>query len=473
MGNSLSHTMSAEALSAQADMTEEYDWDIYPQMTQHPHTIIAGDVVDIRARTGTTSVGVVFENPTIVKGSAWKNRETPEGFDSAAEFNAALRAATTDVEDYANGTEVTEEIQSTAREAIEAAVDEDIDFSAGEDAYEAHRLGVDYKLADEGDRDFKRQEVDDTLLGVSVGSDTFPSTQVETIEEDRVMVWYRGISGQFIGQALDFNGRPSARFKDDGYLVKGLLQNPLGWFDRDEDNYPDLVDTTNRRDIASRDGKGMPPRFARPAVLRDDVEGREVFIDIARYNDGNMLSATTAFNEGDWTIEEYLDAAGGSDSVFETLDSLEGPQPRYEESPEEVLVGAFDLDSGDDIEYLYDLHDGNGWQPIPDNAFYGVGDQGSDGDSGGSFDTPELAGDSVEHPTDQEVEFAEMLSEMLAGTGADPDDGGTFKDPTGDGFTDLEGVVGHNADQFSVTPSVDAIREVIYENVSHLDADDL
>lgn len=463
--------MSTEAESADADNDTDEGWDIYPQVTQHPHTIIVGEeVADVRfggtLDSGTENtghnVGVVFKNPTVARGTLWQNREVPDGFDSAADFNAVARTATFD--NYANGVEITDDAREEAQERIEEALDEEIDFDA-DDAYQNLRLAVDYKVADPDDRDFDRKSIEvdgeEHVSGISVGSDEFASEQADEFDEDYVMVWYRGISGQFIMSALDFNGRPSARFKEDGYLVKGLMQHPLGWFDRDTENYPDLVETTDRRKLASQNELGRPPRVARPPVLRDDIGGEEVFVEIDRYEGGRMLSSTVAYNDFDG--DDYEDA-----TVIE---------PRYEgagdpPTPEDVLVETFDLDGEADISEVYELYHGDGWQPEPDGAFFGTGDGDEEsGSSGGSFDAPSVSDDEVDHPTESEVEFGQMIAEVIAGTGVDPDEEGALTLNGED--MDLEGAVGTNASQFGVTPDVSAIRRVVYENTSHLDTDDL
>lgn len=468
--------MSAEAQSADADTTPVQDEndavatvengnELYPQVTHHPHSIIVGEeIVDVvtsasissdTENTG-TGVGVVYKNPTIPKGSLWKNREVPTTFDSASEFNTTLKTAFADVGDYVNGVEIEDESTvETAQERVQAATDDNIDFE--NDEYRDYRLKVDYKVADKGDREAEVQEISGQVLGIDVGGGVFPSEEVDEFVHDRIMVWYGGIAGQFIMRALDFNGRPSARYKDDGYLVKGLFQHPLGWFDRDTENYGDLVETTDRSKLArspDSGGLGRPPRVARPPVLRDDIEGESAFIEIGRYNGGNMLEATIAFNDFD------------SDN-YEEATQIE---PRYEQEPEEVLVEEFDADSATDV---YSLFHGDGWQPEPDNA----GEGESEDTSGASFDVDVDTGDDddaddggVEHPTDDEVQFGEMVAEKLAGTGATPDQE-IF--PVDGGKTDLEGLVGHNAEEFAETPDVDAIREVVYENVNHLDTEDL
>lgn len=452
----------AETQSADADNDgdAENEQTIYPQVTQHPHSIIVGDeIVDVftsadldssKEQTG-TGIGVVWRNPTVAKGELWKNREVPDGFATGRTFMST-------VYDAAGENDVSDDEQAEARERlVDAGVidstDVDIEISRSQQGTKA-MVGdddisvptVDYKMA--SGKSAEVQEVSGTVLGVDVGGGTFPSERVDAFEEDEVLVWYGGIAGQFIARAFDFNGRPSARYKDDGYLVKGLFQHPLGWFDRDTEDYD--VETTDRSKLAraqSNGGLGRPPRVARPPVLRDDIDGESVFVEIDHYNGGPMLEATIAFN--DFEGDNWEDAT-----------QLE---PRYEESPEEVLAATFE-----EPNEVYSLYHGDGWQPKPDNAQPVMGtDQDEDG-GGGSFDLgdTDVDDDAVEHPTDDEREFAQMVSEKIAGTGATPDE--AFASQGG-----LEGIVGNNADQFGVTPDVEAIRTVVYENTSHLDVDDI
>jgi hypothetical protein len=456
--------MSAEAQSADADNdeaeSENNERTIYPQVTQHPHSIIVGDeVVDIftsanldsgTEKTG-TSVGVVWKNPTIAKGNLWKNREVPEGFETGRTYMNVVYAAAGQDDDM----DAEEALDRLVDAGVIDSTDVDIEISRSQQGTKAIVNGeddisvptVDYKMASGKAGDV--QEVGGTVLGIDVGGGVFPSEQVEEFEEDEVLVWYGGIAGQFIMRAFDFNGRPSARYKDDGYLVKGLFQHPLGWFDRDTEDYD--VETTNRSKLAkSQDngGLGRPPRVARPPILREDVAGESVFVEIDHYNGGPMLEATIAFN--DFEGDDWEDAT-----------QLE---PRYEQDPEEVLAATFD-----EPNEVYALYHGDGWQPEPGNAQPVMGtDQDAESGGGGSFDIgdTDLDDDSVEHPTEQERQFAEMISEKIAGTGATPDE--AFASKGG-----LEGVVGSNTDQFNVTPDVEAIRKVIYENTGHLSTDDI
>lgn len=463
--------MSATTESADADTTEEDESDndertTYAQVTQHPETTIVGEeIVEMvtsasidsdQEKTG-TGVGIVYRNPTVVGGTVWKQTGLPEGFDSAAEWNEVLKTALADEGDWVNGVEVEQDEIDDAVVRIDAGLGEDDEFDSENAEYRDYRLPVDYKVVDEDDREAEVQSAEfqgeTVVTGVDVGGGSFNSERVDEFVHDEIMVWYGGISGQFILRALDFNGRPSARFKEDGYLVKGLFQHPLGWFDRDTENYGDLVETTDRSNLArsaDRGGLGRPPRVARPPVLRSDIEDEEVFIEIGRYNGGDMLEATIAFN----------DFEGGA------VEEATQIEMAYEQEPEEILKEEFDVENTTEV---YDLYHGDGWQPEPDNA----GDGETDDTSGGSFDVDVDTGDDDSDDdgiTEDEQSFGQMVAENIAGSDATPDmDIFTVQGEN----TDLEGLVGDNADQFSETPDIDNIREVIYENASHLDVEDL
>ncbi len=460
------------ATQQSADEADDDSFEYYPQVKQHPHTIITGEIVDaIVPRIDSdvenpgTSVGVVFENPTVSRGTLWETTNVPDAFDTASEFADTLELAAAEPDgttNYVRDTEVTEATINGAREELVAAgvidsTDADIEVnyssqgkSATINGTESISIpGADYKVADPTDQQASVTEVGGQTLGIDVGSGPFESEQVDAFDSERVMVWYGGITGQFVMQALDFNGRPSVRYKDDGYLMKGLLQHPIGWFERDVQNF-DSVPTTDRSELASADGLGRPPRPARPLVLRDDLTG-EQFIELGRLNGGQMFEVSVCFNDFD------------GDAVEEATEI----EPNYDPNPEEVLASEFENPSE-----VYELYHGDGWQNKPDNAQPIVG-EGADNDvdtSGASFDISVNADESVEHPTDTERAFGERIAEQLAGTGVSPDEPifGSDDDPMA-----LEGLVEANADNFDVDPDVDAIREVIYENTAHLDTDDL
>lgn len=460
--------------SADADTDDEAQDDeftYYPQVTQHPTTIIEGDIAEIVTGadidgdvedTG-SSFGVVFEDATVEgDGTIWQNRDIPEGFTSSAEFNDALKVAIngTDI-DYIRGREVTEELVEESRERIANTLDAEGEFSDLD--YDEHSVsGTDFKVADPTDGSADVQEVNGETLGIDVGGGVFSAEQVENFgDADRIMVWYGGMSGQFVGRGLDFNGMPFARYNvaededDNDYLVKGLFQVPIGWRgDTDVEEYGE-VPTTDRSKLAT--DLGRPPRVARPPVLRDDIDGR-AFIAIGRYNGGQMHEVHIGRGADDY--EDILELTRDGDLSDDDYDAID---MKYDQSPEERLSAEFNNPSE-----AYALYTGEGWQDEPEGADpFGS----STSAEGGSFDVDvEVDEDEVDHPTEQEVEFAEMVSEKIAGTGVSPDEE-IF--PVDDGKVDLEGLVGSNSGEFQVTPDVDAIRTVVYENTAHLNPDDL
>jgi len=90
-------SQSAEADNDEAESEDNDEFTYYPQVTQHPTTVIEGDIADIVTgadidsgveQTG-SSFGVVFENPEVVgDATVWKNRNIPEGFGQSDESSA-------------------------------------------------------------------------------------------------------------------------------------------------------------------------------------------------------------------------------------------------------------------------------------------------------------------------------------------------------------------------------------------------
>jgi len=433
----------------------EEDFQYHPQTTQHPSTIIEGNVVDIVTgadlddnieNTG-SNFGVIIENPTVPEGTIWRNRNIPDGFESTSEYNDTLRVAIegTDI-NYIRGREVTDSLVEEAR----SAVTDEVDGEWGELSYEEEKVdGTDFKVADPTDQEASVQEINGNTLGIDVSGGVFESEEVEELS-DTIMVWYGGMAGQFLSRALDFNGLPFARYTDDGYLMKGLYQAPIGWRgDADVDQF-DNVPSTNRKELAT--DLGRPPRVARPPLLRDDIDDR-VAIDLGRLNGGDMYEIHAI---------RALDDYSGYLNDDEEADELD---MRYDNAPEERLAEEFD-----NPDEIYTLYTGEGWQDTPDNAQNVTDDSGEDG--GGSFNVDVSDDDSggVDHPTDGEVQFAEMVAEQIAGTGADPRED-IFNAAGND--VDLEGLIGANSGNFEVTPDVDAITEAVFERVEHLSTSDL
>jgi len=464
----------SESADADTDEAQDDEFTYYAQVTQHPTTIIEGDIVEIVTKevdgdkeSTDNSFGVVFEDPEVTAGTLWQNDSIPEGFVSTSEFNDTVRIAVEGTDnDYVRGREVTDEVVEDARARLEDA-GVDADFEEAE--YEDLRIGgTDYKVADPDDDEASIQyNSDGDQTGIDVSGGEFESNKVDEFDADRIMVWYGGMSGQRIGRALDFNGMPFARFTDpdegdDPYLVKGLFQAPIGWRgDADVEQF-DHVETTDRSELAraeSRGGLGRPPRVARPAILRDDIEGRS-FIALGRYQGGQMYETHVGRALDDYS--DFLSLLLDDEDPSDEYDEI---GLKYDQDADEVLASEFD-----NPREVYGLYHGEGWQDEPENADWGV--SGADND-GGNFDTPDVDvdDDSIEHPTEQERAFAEGVAEKIAGTGADPDD--AIFPISDDENVGLEGLVDHNSDSFQVEPDVDAIREVVYENAGHLDTDDL
>jgi len=448
----------SESADADADADAENDeFTYYPQVTQHPTTVIEGDIVDLVTgadiddgveQTG-ASFGVVYEDAEVVgDGTVWRNRNIPDGFETTSEYNDTIRMAQAgDNTNYVRGREVTDEAIEAAQDRLdEAGVDyDDSDYD------EIKVSGTDYKVSDPSDTESEVDEVtfdgETKVTGIDVGGGTFKSEQVDGFESDRIMVWYGGMSGQFVGRGLDFNGMPFARYTEDGYLIKGLFQVAIGWRgDADVEAY-DNVPSTNRKELAT--DLGRKPRVARPPVLRDDIDGR-AFIGIGRYNGGQMHEVHIGRAKSDYS-EILADMRANDQPDYDGLDMV------YNQDAEEVLSAEFD-----DASNIYALYHGEGWQSKPDNA-QNVMDEGGDTDDG-SFDV-EMDDEGVDHPTAKETTFAKTVAEKLAGTGATPDE--AFESKGG-----LDGLVEANADNFGDDYDTEAIRAEVYKHTEHLDESD-
>ena len=272
----MAETKAANDEAAQDETREEFAW-----INQTPTTALTGTAVDIiyagrldsnEAQNG-TSFGIVFEDVEVREGGLYRNNDKPED-------------DVTMVQD-------------------------------GDDEKHA----TDYRVVDTDD---------EGTTTVEMGGETFVTDRsgasfepVDAVTEDKVIVWYNGMAGQIIARALDFNGRPFAEYKDDGYLMKGLLQVPEGW-------------RSNRR--ACLDA-GHKPRIARAPVLRPEADGEQITITIGRYNGGRMYEAHVY--EGDTTDE---------DAEFDM---------RYDDEADDVMEAQ---------EYGMSLYHGDGWQDKPSNA---------------------------------------------------------------------------------------------------------
>lgn len=187
---------------------------------------------------------------------------------------------------------------------------------------------------DEGKRstDYRVVDLNDEgTTTIEVGGETFVTdragNQYEVVDgvddgDEEVIIWYNTVSGNRIGRILDFNGVPFAAYKEDGYLLKGLIQVSEEWRNANGARKKELKDA------------GLAPRVARFPVLRDDIS--EVEIEISRWNGGRMYEA------------HVFDADG------------------------EELEFKYDEGNADDVlsenNYTMSLEHGDGWQDKPANA---------------------------------------------------------------------------------------------------------
>lgn len=447
---------------------DAFDFDWMPQVTQHPHTIISGesDGADITPRqvgggeqTG-SDFAVTFADASVEKGEVWQNNDIPDGFVSTSQFNDLLSIAVNEP-DYKRGEEITDEKQTVAEEAIEDALGE-----VPDDADDHYVSGTDYKVVDPDDDETELSfDRDGNEKGVDVGGGTFDSSSVDGFDGN-VMVWYGGMTGTIIGRTLDFNGLPWARFTglddESPYLVKGLFQPPIGWRgEADEDFYgSDNVESTDRSELArpvDNGGLGRKPRVARPPVLRPDMDGR-FFISISRFNGGRMGEANLGFGVDDY--DAFVESMEQRESSYDDIDydGYDELDLRYAEDADEVLAAEFEGTIAD----IYDWYGGEGWQNKPDNAF-----EGTDSNGSGGFDLGDDDDNSaVEHPTEQERRFAQMIVQKMAGRDIDPEDDDAFEV---DGETmNLSEIIDHNEGNFDVEPSKEAIRDEVYAEADGL-----
>lgn len=402
-----------ETASAEADTEPErveYAWASQTPETRIkgvPKGIIYAGQIDDSVAQNSTSFGLVLGNAEVVNGSLWQNQSKPDDGTTAD------------------------------------GVDED------------QSRPTDYRIADEDDRDTT------IANGALVTDENGPNTYDEgdAIAEDEVIVWYNGMSGERLSRVLDFNGRPFARWTDDGYLVKGLYQPAEGWRGANGDKRRQMKDN------------GKAPRVVRAPILRQQV-------DITYDDEGNVETATLL--EEPKEQEVLIDMSrfqGGrayeihvfdAETFEEEMGSLDAELPRNDSGYVEDTESELDMSytpAADEIleqaEYRMHMHTGDGWQDQPENwqpqstsevSSFGVSaDVGSDdADSDGL--------------TASQEQFVREVVDEIKGTGLTPDeafDGG------------LAGLIGKFSDQFDRVPEEAEIRAEVYRRVGHLDPDEL
>lgn len=403
-------SQSAEEADTEAEERETYAW-----ASQTPTTRISGVVTDIvyagnlsdTTAQNDTSFGVVLSDPEVVNGSLFVNQEKAN-----------------------DGT--------TAE-----GVDDD------------QPRPTDYRIVDEDDRDTT------IANGALVTDENGPNTydEADGFDEDEILVWYNGLTGQRLSRLLDFNGQPYARWTDgdDPYLIKGLYQCAPGWRE---------ANGSKRGEMA---GEGKAPRVARAPILRQRVEPvfedgekvganlldepneQRILVDMSRPQSGRgyRLHAFDAEQ-----FEDEFDDLGAdvprNDAGYVKDDIESEIEWNYEPHADSVLEQA---------EYRMHMYTGDGWQDEPDSytpqSTSEVGSFGIATDDGGDD------GDGL---SAEAVQFVEEVAQDLKGTGMTPEeryDGG------------ISGLVGKHREDFSSAPDVDELREAIFAEVAHLDTSDL
>lgn len=413
--------MSDEDNSANAD-TDDEEREEFPWVAQTPTTRIEGTPVDLiypeqissSVEHNGDSFAVVMKDPEVVIGSLWRNEEKPE--------------------------------DGTTAEVID----------------EETPRPTDYRLADRDDRGMSTKEIrgEEFLMSDEDGPDTY--VEVDGFDEDHVLVWYNGLSGNRIGRTLDFNGRPFSRWTDEGYLIKGLYQAPEGWREN----------PSQRGEMAKA---GDVPRVDRAPILRNRVA-------YTTDDEGNRDGAELLDEPEELRLFIDIDREGrGYRGYVFDADAFEAEFDR--ETPLEELptddYGNFEIDAALDMPYCpfadevleqagYSMQmytDGDKWQDTPDDW------QPTSTSEVDSFGIGvETEGDSDSFPTPKQQQFVnEVVAELeeihsAKGTSPTPDD--AFEG----GVT---GLIGKYQDQFDRVPEADDVERAVYDQTEHLDPSDL
>lgn len=400
-------TKSADADTDDAD-EEEYVWASQTPGTRIsgvPSGIIYAGQLDDTVAQNDTSFGLVLEDPSLVSGEAWENQAKPDDGTTAD------------------------------------GIDED------------ESRPTDYRIADSDDSGIT------VANGALVTDEYGPSTydEVDDIDADTAIVWYNGMSGERIARVLDFNGRPYARWTDDGYLVKGLLQPAEGWRGASGDKRREMKDNgkaprvvrapilRQRVDTVTDDGGDVVD-----ATLLDEAEEQRVLIDVSRFQGGRAY-------------EVHVFDADGFEDEFGSADAELPRDDGYVEDVDSELEMSY-TPAADTIleqaEYAMHMYTGDGWQDEPDDwspqSTAAVDSFGVSADSGGDGDEDGF--------TAAQEQFIREIVDELKGTGRTPEtafDGG------------IDGLVGKYSGQFDRVPDTDAVREEVYARVGHLSVDDL
>lgn len=382
------------AAADQQSDSEEQDYDEKPWLNMTPTTRLKGTVTEIfTPELGESNYGIIVEDPEVVVGDVYTNYHKPD--------NGLTRD---EVDEYSTSP-------------------------------------TDYRVADDSDPSVTT--VGDTLVtdeeSTVDGDVANEYERADSFADDEVCLWISGLAGDKIIRALDFNGRPYARYGDNGPIY-GLLQAHQSWFE----------DGADRSALAS-DGKA--PRTVRPPMLRPDVD--EVLLDITADEGGTYRS----YRGNVFRADEFADETGGLETPTDELPT--GQYGIEADSRLELRLADFE-EAGSKVKeadwnFADLLQTGEGWADVPESA------------TSQSFDTSmDLADDSESddgHPTEEFID--DVVDQMQATEVAH----GRAPDEIWDGG--LDSLIERNSESLPEKPDVDAIRRGIYSNVNWLDAENL
>lgn len=391
--------------AADDDSDEEYEQRAWATAT--PTTRIKGTVTEVftpQQITGDdeqtdSSYGVVIEDPDVVIGELYRNNHKPDD------------------------------------DLTRSAVDED------------SSQPTDYRIADAADDAV-------TVVGDTLATDEQSTVDGETanqydqaddFDEDEILLWVSGMSGDRIIRHLDINGRPYAKYSEGNYIA-GLLQAHDDWF----------ADGADRSSLVQ---EGKAPRLARPPELRPDVD--EVLLDISRGNG-------RAYHGHVFRADDFEAEFGSVDHPTDEI-----PRGQYGlDADSELDLRMMDYD---EMDAFFEGRDYNVHQMFFDDGGNGWGDQPDDVDTSSSssgFDVSVTeADDGGTSDAEQDAEFVDNIVETMqseeAAHGRAPDE--IWQ-------AGLETMVDRNMDEWSEPPTGERladIRQSVYERVAWLDVDEL
>ena len=373
---------------------EEQEYEQRPWVNMTPTTRLKGTVTEIfTPELGTSNYGIIIEDPEVVVGDVFVNAHKPD--------------------------------DSPTREVVDENSTSPTDYRVADDSDPSVTVVEDTLATDE------ESTVDGEVANTYERADSF--------DDDEVCLWISGLAGDKIIRALDFNGRPYARYGDNGPIY-GLFQAHEEWFDDGAD-----------RGALAADGKA--PRTVRPPMLRPDID--EVLIDVTADDGGKYRS----YRGNVFRADEFVAETGSIDTPTSEL-----PTDQYgiaADSRLDLRLADFE-EAGSTVKeadwnFADLLQTGEGWADVPESA------------TSQSFDTSMDIDD--EQPSADVSPVDEFVTDVVEQMQATEVAHGRAPDEIWDGG--LESLIERNSDSLPDNPDIDAIRRGIYANVNWLDVESL